>query len=213
MATRPVFVTRNKAPFADVCSPEFTWSPGFAVCQKQKNITALHAAFGRRFPDKKVLEISSKSLQEDGVRLSAFNLTIFVPSLDRRIPVECAYQGSKVFAAGGPYTDLYSATPREAKRDERLTSSGALTGFCFEGREMPVIPKSIFYNWLYINALIENPELSQPLLMYDGFTDIEFNPQSSISCQAQAAAIFVSLHRLGLIDECRDFDSFAKLFR
>lgn len=213
MATRPVFVTRNKAPFADVCSPEFTWNPGFAVCQKQKNIAALHAAFCRRFPEKKVLEISTKSLQEEGVRLSAFNLPVFVPSLDRCIPVECAYQGSKVFAQGGPYTDLYSSAPKEAKCDERITSSGALIGFCFEGREMPVIPKSIFYNWLYINALIQNPQLSQPLLMYDGFTDIEFNPQSSISCQAQAAAMFVSLHRLGLTDKCTEFDSFAELFR
>ena len=74
MAQRPVFVPLKKAPFVDVFMPEFTWNGGFALSQKQKNITALHQAFCRRFPERKVLEISSKSLQELGVKLSAFHL-------------------------------------------------------------------------------------------------------------------------------------------
>ena len=213
MANRPVFVPFQKAPFVDVFMPEFTWNGGFAVSQKQKNITALHQAFGQRFPNRKVLEISSKSMQDLGVKLSAFNLTKYVPSLDTTVPVECVFQGGKVFAAGGPYTELYRATPRDAKRDSRLKSSGMLRSFFYEGQQFPLHPTTAFYNWLYINALLENPQLSEPLLEFDAFTDIEFNPDKSINCQAEAAALFVSLARQGLLEQCRDFQAFLKLIR
>ena len=102
MAERPVFVPAMKAPFTDMYPVEFQWSAGLAVSQKQKNITALHAAFRRRFPERKVLEISSKSLQPEGVKLSAFNLKIPVPSVGKEVSIECIYQGGKVFTGGGP---------------------------------------------------------------------------------------------------------------
>ena len=38
-------------------------------------------------------------------------------------------------------------------------------------------PKTIFYDWLYINAVLENPLLAAELLKYNAFTDIEFNPK------------------------------------
>jgi hypothetical protein len=193
--------------------PEFTWNGGFAVSQKQKNIAALHRAYNQRFPDRKVLEISSKSMQPLGVKLSAFNLHKYVPSLDKPVPVECVFQGGKVFSAGGPYTDLYTATPRDAKRDPRLRASGELRCFFFAGEEMPLTPRTAFYNWLYINALLENPDLAQQLLGFDAFTDIEFNPDKSINCQAQAAALFVALSRQGLLEQCRDFGTFLLLFK
>ena len=101
MAVRPVFVPLKKAPFLDVFPCEFVWNQGLSVSQKQKNIQALHAAYNHRFPGRKVLEISSKSLQPLGVRLSAFNLTKFVPELEKSSPLECVFQGGKVFAAGG----------------------------------------------------------------------------------------------------------------
>ena len=62
--------------------------------------------------------------------------------------MECAYQGSKVFERGGPYTDLYSVDVRTAKRDPRLKESGRLTGFLFEGFKFPLEPKTVFYDWL-----------------------------------------------------------------
>ena len=170
MATRPVYVPYVRAPFVQVYSPEFTWNGGFAVSQKQKNITALHAAHRKRFPESMILEISSKSLQEVGIKLSAFNLNKYVPALEASIPVECVFQGGKVFAAGGPYTDLYSVSPRDAKRDPRLKSSGMLKSFFFDGKEMPLNPKTIFYDWLYINAVLENPLLAAELLKYNAFT-------------------------------------------
>lgn len=213
MANRPVFVPAVKRIGVDIFMPEFTWNSGFAASQKQKNITALHQAFNRSFPEKKVLEISSKSLQPLGVKLSAFNLKKLVPELSASVPLECVYQGGKVFAAGGPYRDLYTATARNAKRDERLKNSGVLRSFFFDGKSYPLTPSTAFYNWLYINALQENPELAAALLEYDAFTDIEFNPDRSRNCQAEAAALYVALHRRGLLDQCGDFDSFVSLLK
>ena len=213
MANRPVFVPMKRKPYVDVYMPEFVWNGGFAASQKQKNILALHQAFQNRFPDRKLLEISSKSMQKAGTQLSAFHLSRQVPSAGRAIPVECIFQGGKVFAAGGPYLDLYEASPRDAKRDPRLKNSGVLRSFYYEGQTMPLEPRTAFYNWLYINALMEHPDLACQVLEYDGFTDIEFNPGKSLNCQAEAAALFVSLHRQGLLDQCRDFDSFAALLK
>ena len=213
MANRPVFVPMNRKPYVDVYMPEFVWNGGFAASQKQKNILALHQAFQNRFPDRKLLEISSKSMQKAGTQLSACHLSRQVPSAGRAIPVECIFQGGKVFAAGGPYLDLYGASPRDAKRDPRLKNSGVLRSFYYEGQTMPLEPRTAFYNWLYINALMEHPDLACQVLEYDGFTDIEFNPGKSLNCQAEAAALFVSLHRQGLLDQCRDFDSFAALLK
>ena len=152
-------------------------------------------------------------MQEEGVKLSAFNLMKYVPSIGKSIPVECVFQGGKVFAAGGPYTDLYDGSARDAKRDPRLKESGGLRSFYYEGQMVPLSPTTAFYDWLYINALLENPDLAQKLLEYDAFTDIEFNPDKSVNCQARTAAMFVALSRLGLVEQCRDFVTFLSLLR
>ena len=56
-----------------------------------------------------------------------------------------------------------------------------------------IFPETAFYDWLYINAILQHKEYIQSILTYQAFTDIEFNPQKSISCQANSAALFVSL--------------------
>lgn len=213
MATRPVFAPGKRRNEADVFMTEFQWNSGLNVSQKRKNIAALHEAYMARFPERKVLEISSKSEQKLGVALSAFNLKKYVPSLGKSIPLECVFQGGKVFGAGGPYTDLYEASPRDAKRDPRLKSSGMLRSFQYEGEQFPILPKTVFYNWIYINALLENPELAQQLVEFDGFTDIEFNPDKSLNCQAEAAALYVTLARKGVAEQCRSFPEFLKLIK
>jgi len=211
MAKRPVFITWKTIPYADFRKVEFAWNGGFALSQSQKNVKGLHEAFNAIYPDQKVLEISSKSMQEIGVKLSAFSLQKFVPSLGVSRPVECVYHGGKTFRNGGPYTDLYTVSPKEAKRDPRLYESGPMTEFFFEGIDIPLVPETAFYNWLYINALLENGELAKEIVQYDAFTDIVFNPEKSINCQAMAAAQFVALHRKGLIEECRDFDKYLAI--
>ncbi len=72
-------------------------------------------------------------------------------------------------------------------------------------------PKTYFYNWLYINALTQTPGLSKVVLEYDAFSDIEFNPNRSINCQAEVAAIYVGLCRSGKIDDAlKDKEAFLE---
>ena len=131
--------------------------------------------------------------------MSAFHMA--VPTKNHgRIKLELAFQGSKVFERGGPFMDLYRKGDDEigqAKRDPRLQESGRLTGFCFEGTDFPLEPKTAFYDWLYCSFLWDHRDWATKLYAYAGFTDIEFNPQRSINCQARAAALFLSLMKRG----------------
>src|SRR5206468_117595 len=126
--------------------------------------------------------------------------------------LECAFQGSKVFETGGPYTDLYAADSRTAKRDARIRNSGRLIRFVFEDKEYPIIPPTVFYDWLYIRALFPHREWLTRLQQCVGFTDIEFNPEKSLNCQARSCATFVSLQKRKLLDEAvRSFAFFRDL--
>ena len=201
MAERPIFVPSQKpGRLVDEISVSFLWHSGLAPSQKKKSIQELHSAAAKRGYEP-LLEVSTKSEEKLGQRLSAFNLKT---ELDDGgiISLECAFQGSKVFENGGPYTDLFGADSRDAKRDARLSSSGSLIGFRFEGQDFPLIPHTAFYDWLYIRSLYPHREFLERLHRYAGFTDIEFNPTKSINCQARSCATYVALDRLGLLDEC-----------
>lgn len=201
MADRPVFLPSTKpGRLVEEVSVSFLWHKGMAPSQKRKNVAELHAAAEKRGYEP-LLEVSTKSDEKLGQRLSAFNLKVELEG-GGLIPLECAFQGSKVFENGGPYRDLFGADSREAKRDERLSSSGKLIGFNFEGQGFPLIPKTIFYDWLYIRSLYPHREFLERLHRYAGFTDIEFNPEKSINCQARSCATYVSLDRLDLLAEC-----------
>ena len=211
MAERPVFVISETSPYYSVFNASFAWAGGFATSQKQKNIASIHSCFEKSFPGKKVLEISSKATEEWGIGASAFFLKKYVPSLGRSVPVENVFQSGKVFSGGGPYKDLLEVKPIDAKRDSRLNTSGQLVAFRFEDEDFPITPKTVFYDFIYINALLENPDIAKKLEEYDGFTDIAFNPEKSLNCQAQAAAVYVSLVRKGMIDKVKDFKTFSAL--
>ena len=211
MAQRPVYVSISHSPFYKRIDVEFTFNSGLSVSQKRKNIEAIHQAFLKRYPNGVPLEISSKSLQPLGVNLSAFNLKKRISSLNIEVPVENVYQGGKKFLCGGPYTDLYNVSPKEAKQDERLKYSGPLKAFSFEGVDYPIEPKNGFYDWIYIQAIQENKEIGEEINNYDAFTDVEFNPNKSLNCQARAAAIFVGMAKAGLLDKISDFYEFCEL--
>lgn len=192
MAKRPIFIPVNGFPNFKEIDIEFHWYPGFAKSQIQKSIESLHEAAKEQgiYP---ILEISGKSKSDLGYSLSAFNLQLKT-NRGRIMSVECAYQGSKVFEKGGPYHELYSVSSREAKTDERLRNSGDLVKFNFCGEDFPTEPKTAFYDWLYMTALCQKqPNPVQKLKGFQGFSDIVFNPNRSLNCQARAAAIFVSL--------------------
>jgi hypothetical protein len=199
MAKRPVFIPKSSGPLLVVTMPiDFIWYPGMSKIQKQKSIRSLHDAAKKTRSIEKILEVSSKSENELGIRLSAFNLMLNNNGFSASI--EVLFQGSKVFSKGGPFTDIYRKTSREAKKDERLRESGQLIGFRYSDRDWPLNPQTVFYDWLYLSALRQNPSLSERLLEYDGFSDIEFNPEKSINCQAASAALYKSLAERGLVD-------------
>ncbi|EAP93320.1 DarT1-associated NADAR antitoxin family protein [Vibrio splendidus] len=203
MATRPIF-----CPILDHGSNvgvvekmmDFKWHPGMAVSQKQKSIKELHLV-AQNNGIGSILEVSSKSLDELGVSLSAFNLCITTKLKKQSFTVETAFQGSKVFEQGGPYLDLIGMDSRAAKKDLRLKESGNLIYFEFFGKKFPNTPRTFFYDWLYINALVQNQDLAIQVEAYDAFSDIEFNPKKSINCQAYAIALYVSLAKNGLLEQ------------
>lgn len=210
MAIRPFFMISDSEIFKeDNC--EFTFYTGFALSQKQKSIKSLHEQILKKYSNAKILEVSRKSENPLGIALSAFNLTL--PINNNEYPVENIFQSSKVFSNGGPYQDLLFVHPREAKRDERLKTSGKLISFELNSNIWEIEPKTLFYDWLYIHALYRNKKLINEIIQYDTFTDIEFNPKKSFNCQARSVAIFVSLYKKGLIEAyLRDKNLFKDIY-
>lgn len=200
MASRPIYIPNLIGQtLVTTKLVEFKWFPGMAVVQKQKSIESLHEAAKNLLNISSLLEISSKSKTSLGVDLSAFNLMIKTIKYNKTFSVESAFQSSKVFDKGGPYLDLLDKTSREAKKDDRLQTSGRLKCFRFFGIEWGLEPQTAFYDWLYINALKKNTNYAEQVMEYSAFTDIEFNPERSINCQAYSAALFVSLQRRNLL--------------
>lgn len=210
MAKRICFVPRpNKQPIFEEIEIDFQYYNGFSYTQKEKSITSLHQSIHDYDKNLKILEISTKSQNEIGVALSAFNLEVYDEKSKRMIPLENIFQSSKVFKNDGPFRDLIEVKPYEAKRDTRLKNSGELIGFSYNGKLWELEPKTMFYDWLYIHALASNKFLAKQVMEYNAFTDMEFNHKKSINCQARSVAIFVGLHlsnKLPLVlDNCIKF--------
>lgn len=214
MAERPVFVPIADGDLlVDTHMIEFAWFPGMSLSQKQKSIASLHEAACSKLGLRSVLEISTKSPDPVGVSLSAFNLN-FIGDSGKKYPLESIYQSSKVFSGGGPYRDIREKSAIDAKQDPRLKESGQLIAFFSASVEWPLEPKTVFYDWLYLNVLIKLPTLSAQLSRYAAFTDIEFNPKKSINCQAYSAALFLALEKRGLLTEAlRGRDAFVGLIK
>lgn len=173
-------------------------SEGRTFQEKQNNVRMLHGRFKELHKDENIIEISTKSPIELGRELSAFNLKYIINN--KKYPLECVFQSSKVFEKGGPYRDLLEVEPFQVKRDRRLRSSGNLVGFALENVNYPLEPKTLFYDWIYINALSKQPNLYKKLINYSAFTDVEFNPERAINCQAKSVALFVALYKQGILD-------------
>lgn len=183
MAERPAFFIHQGKVVSEMYS--FDWFPGFAVSQKQKSIESLHNAILKTDVDGKPLEISTKSKEAIGIKLSAFNLRLNNHALEN------IFQSAKVFANGGPYLDLLDVLPKEAKHDKRLHNSGNLRAFQYQNENFPLLPKTVFYDFIYIAAVKQSLETDEinAISNYNYFTDIEFNPAKSINTQARAAAM------------------------
>lgn len=178
MASRPAWKLQNNRILEN--NFEFQWNPGFSIVQKKRNVTNLHEAISES-KQATALEISTKSDVDLGYALSAFNL-----KLDG-ITLENVFQSHKVYENGGPFLDLLHVEPKLSKRDARHQTSGKLQHFYYNDEMWLLEPKTAFYDYIYISAVKQTFTLDelQPLFAYEYFTDIEFNPQKSINCQAK----------------------------
>jgi hypothetical protein len=196
MANRPFFIPNdNKDELVKTERVEFKWFSGFAKVQKQKSISSFHENISKQFRYNKILEISTKSKDKLGVKLSAFNLKINFK--DKEYFLESLFQGSKVFSNEGPYVDIYKKESIDAKKDERIKRSD-LKEFSFFGEKFTL--DFDFYSWLYFLALKQNKKLTSEMLQYQAFTDIEFNPEKSLNCQAYSAALYLSMIKNNILN-------------
>lgn len=209
--TRPIFIPNKNSIGVIEKNIEFDWHMGMSTEVRKRSIRSLHEK-AKEQGFNHILEASSKSEQDIGIQLSAF----FLKNI-KGYPVENLFQSSKVFVNGGPYRDLLTVTPREAKKDLRLKESGEMVKFTFNQKDFPLEPKSLFYDWLYIQVLYSdrNLDLRETFFdeHFDAFSDIEFNPQKSFSCQARTLALCASLYENECVKEfIQDPIGFSKQF-
>lgn len=217
MAERLIFISSDNInePYYKEEVVNFTYYTGFAISQKQKSIRSLHENALAKHKGQKILEISTKSENPLGVRLSAFTMCITDKETGEKYPLENVFQSSKVYENGGPYRDMLLLAPQDAKRDTRHHTSGKLVGFSWKEWNCPLEPKTMFYDWIYCKALSEDQILVDRVMSagYTIFTDIEFNQNKSINCQARAMAIFTSLYGRGqLQDFLNDKDKWESIY-
>lgn len=201
VAIRPAWKITKTESFIKIVKKNFgfEFNPGFSATQKRKNVIALHKAIGEN-----ALEVSTKSEEELGRKLSAFNLKL------NEIPLECVFQASKVYQYGGPYKDLLKVSPKEAKRDLRHHNSGKLNYFEYDGKRFPLEPKTFFYDFIYIKAVKESVPLEElkQIIQYSYFSDVEFNPKKSVNCQAKSIAIIKAM--IMVFDEIPDINNISE---
>lgn len=195
MATKMCFAVSCNAETAyEEIIIEFEYVKGIAFSQKKKNVLSFHKSIKERFPNSRIIEISTKSLTPLGVKLSAFNL-----KLDG-YPVECVFQSSKVFDGNIQYEDLLYESPKIAKSFIHDEVKLPVIGFKYKNEFYETFPYSMFYDYIYISAIIQSGMDISELLNYDIFTDIEFNEKKSYNCQARACAIYSYMLRTGKVE-------------
>ena len=76
MASRPIFHTLPYYPFYEEIDVDFVYYSGFSKIQKQKSLNSLQSNYIFKFKNRKIIDISTKSTSDLGVKLSAFNLKV-----------------------------------------------------------------------------------------------------------------------------------------
>lgn len=215
----------------------FDWHSGMSWQVRQRSSDSMANAIMERYASKgllreEILEVSTASHDYGiGQALSAMNLAYRNPSTNEVHPVENWFQASKVFqgdaALYGPFTELlnvplakrYVNPYPDKKMTEKLRNDQLfqkiqtqiqgqeMCRFELDGVRYPLVPRSAFYDYLYVSALLQpqNDELARSLLGYRVFTDIMFNPGKGkhrrFNTQARSCAIFVSLTKRGALED------------
>ena len=193
MATKMCFAVGSNVAFEEKIV-EFEYIKGMAFSQKQKNVLSFHKSIQERFPKSHIIEISTKSHDPLGVKLSAFNL-----KLDG-YPLECVFQSSKVFEGNIQFASLLFEEPKTAKQYIRENVTLPLIGFRYKNEFFETLPRTLFYDYIYISALLQSNIDVSNIANYDIFTDIEFNEKKAYNCQARACAIYAYMLRKGKVE-------------
>ena len=219
MTVRSVFLSKDHYPYFEEIYVDFEWFPGFALSQKRKCQIGLHQNFLRAYPDEKILEISGSSLFRLGGQLSAMNLrkrtAVGVTS------VESAFQSSRVYQDGketiGPFPEWLFLPGKECKKLVKEKSRGLHSYRYVFGDEVFYAPDfhiSLFYDYLYLNALLEPENEAVRAALCDGgytaFTDLA---TKSLNSQARSCAIFAGLRKAGLTQRVKSAEDYLALFR
>lgn len=181
---------------------DFKWEPGISIAQRRRSCINLHNVLKSK--GYTPLDISSASPDEFGVKLSAFNL------MWNGKTVECWYQGSKVYKNAGVQHHLYNVSSREAKKSMKALAGDQLIGFNLNGIVFPMSPKTVFYDWIYLNGLVQSYGKELDFSAYDCFTDIQAVINID-ACQAKTVCIYTLIQQQNRFDEVmKDFDAFLK---
>ena len=216
---------------------EFAWHKGMSLQQRQRSVASMHEVITSRWPDREPLEVSTRAIDFDlGRALSAFNLALKGYPVENIFQAAKVMNDGgpypdllKVEAATAK-RDCRIQT-RDSKSDcqankvrfrgrRSFETSGEVRHACrsrptrrligFRSREFTwtLEPKSLFYDALYITALMvpKNRDLASRVSAHSVFTDIAFNQKvpyaelGPFNCQARNFAIFTTLVRSGLTE-------------
>lgn len=224
-AEHPVFMVRKQADGSLALEERtfhFNFAPGLSPTQKKKNIIALQAVAKKEAGLKNILEISSKSEDEIGRKLGAFSLTLTIK--EGEYFLESIFQGSKILKnpvtdkQEGPFPNIFKEAAHNARKQiEGYQEENKLDiyGYYLDKVHYPSGPGSVFYDWLYLRALIQHETWIKEDLHghYDAYTDIEYNPKSRIACQARSFAIAqILISRQELHKAANDFKYFKLIY-
>lgn len=181
MAVRPCFYVQIPAVVTSF-NQSFEWAPGFSLKQHQKCVANLHYKINQNTAQSDILEVSTRSTNPLGVKLSALKLRYKGVSMEK----------------------LYQDAKRYKKVHVTLTTVPAyiqdtyeLAGFYFEGTfwQANTDDMSAFYDYLYCLAVKESLSYDEIMEItdYGIFTDIAFNPERSYNTQARACAFIKAL--------------------
>lgn len=204
------FVKDNK-----IFEKEFTFDfyGGFSLSQKQKTIDSFHQAIESNGISE-IVEISRKSKNPIGNSLSAFNLMLTIEG--KKYPLECVYQSSKVFNHRIQFIEALNTSPLEAKnliKDQVRNNNLNLTGFKCFGIDFPLNPTTLFYDYIYVMALTQNPVIASNVINYSCFTDVEFNHKKQFASQARSCAIFKYLYNTNSVTHAlEDINYFIHIY-
>ena len=227
MAVRSIFISKTEYPFFEERKVQLEWFGGFALSQKRKCEIGLHNNFLHMYPDYKTLEVSCASTNQLGKRLSAMNLlkevnVVIDGNIHKGITsVESVFQSSRVYDDGneqiGPFPEYIMVSGQDSKKKVKEASKGLHSyRYFFEDTYFyaPEYHISLFYDFVYMNALLEdsNADVMRQLVEgeYTAFSDLA---TLSLNSQARSCAIFVGLYKAGLLDEIRNTENYLKLFR